>query len=199
MSHDDAIAAGLDFLSPAARAALKLNAASAYTQLVPQQRGSEEARLALVGLTAQNVLSVPVPSSRDDAAAVLSGLWLWHDYLDESHTISQRIDSDTGSFWHAIMHRREGDFSNSKYWYARCERHPALQTLTRAAEDVTKSAPADKRIVKLTASGWDARAFVDLVQEVHNQPNDPRHALAVALQQVEWRVLFDHTLRAAGG
>jgi hypothetical protein len=199
MAQDDVNATGLDFLSPAARAVLKLNPAAAYTQLVPQHRGSEEARLELVGLTAQNVLAVPVPSSRDDAAAVLSALWLWHDYLDESHTISQQIQSDTGSFWHAIMHRREGDFSNSKYWYARCEGHPALATLNRAAEDVTKSAPADKRILKLTANGWDARSFVDLVQEVHNQPNDPRHALAVSLQQVEWRVLFDHTLRAAVG
>src|SRR5689334_9801012 len=109
MEQDDAIAGGLDFLSPAARAVLKLNSAAAYTQLVPQQRGSEEARLALAGLSAQNVLSVPVPSSRDDAAAMLSALWLWHDYLDESHTLSQKIESDTGSFWHAIMHRREGD------------------------------------------------------------------------------------------
>jgi hypothetical protein len=199
MSQDDAISAGLDFLSPAARAVLKLNRAAAYTDLVPQKHGSEDARLALAALTAEKVLSVPVPSSRDDAAAVLSGLWLWHDYLDESHTISQGIGSDTGSFWHAIMHRREGDFSNSKYWYARCERHPALPTLTRFAEDVTRQAPADKRIVKLTASGWDPRAFVDLVQEVHNQPNDPRHALAVTLQQVEWRVLFDHSVRAAVG
>jgi hypothetical protein len=197
MEQDDAIAGGLDFLSPAARAVLKLNSAAAYTQLVPQQRGSEEARLALAGLSAQNVLSVPVPSSRDDAAAVLSALWLWHDYLDESHTLSQKIESDTGSFWHAIMHRREGDFSNSKYWYARCEHHPALPTLARAAEDVTKSAPADKRIFKLTAHGWDPRAFVDLVQDVHNKPNDPHHAIAVALQQVEWRVLFDHCVRAA--
>jgi len=199
MSHDDAFAAGLDFLSPTARAVLKLNAAGAYAELVPQHRGADDARLALAGITAENVLSVPVPGSRDDAAAVVSGLWLWHDYLDESHTISQQITSDTGSFWHAIMHRREGDFSNSKYWYARCQTHPALVTLTRAAEDVTRSSPADTRIVKLTAQGWDPRAFVDLVQEVHRQPTDPRHALAVTLQQVEWRVLFDHSLRAAVG
>src|SRR4051794_38514633 len=150
MAQDDANVAGLDFLSPAARAILKLNPAAACTQLVPQCGGPEDVRLALAGLSADRLLTVPVPGSRDDAAAALAGLWLWHDFLDESHTISQGIQSDTGSFWHAIMHRREGDFSNSKYWYARCENHPALPTLARAAEDVTKSAPADKRIFKLT-------------------------------------------------
>jgi hypothetical protein len=37
-----------------------------------------------------------------------------------------RDATDSLSFWHAIMHRREGDFWNSKYWYARCRNHPAL-------------------------------------------------------------------------
>ena len=51
------------------------------------------------------------------AAACHSGLWLLHNYLDESHQISQEISSATGSFWHGIMHRREADFSNAKYWF----------------------------------------------------------------------------------
>ena len=44
----------------------------------------------------------------------MSGLWLLAGDLDRSHTISQSIGSAEGSFWHAIMHRREGDFGNSK-------------------------------------------------------------------------------------
>jgi hypothetical protein len=47
----------------------------------------------------------------------MSGLWLLAGDLDRSHTISQGIGSAEGSFWHGIMHRREGDFSNSKYWF----------------------------------------------------------------------------------
>jgi hypothetical protein len=50
------------------------------------------------------------------------------------------IESTTGSFWHAIVHRREGDFANSKYWYHRASGHPILATL-----------------------GWDPMAFVDEV------------------------------------
>ena len=53
----------------------------------------------------------------DMAQACLAGLWLYHDFLDESHSISQEIATSTGSFWHGIMHRREPDPSNAKYWF----------------------------------------------------------------------------------
>jgi hypothetical protein len=74
-----------------------------------------------------NALFLPRPV-RDPkmARACLAGLWLRFDFLEESHRISQEIDSPTGSFWHAIMHRREGDFGNSKYWWRRVGKHPAL-------------------------------------------------------------------------
>jgi len=49
---------------------------------------------------------------RDMARACLAGLWLSHDFLDESHTISQEIATPTGSYWHGLMHRREPDASN---------------------------------------------------------------------------------------
>jgi hypothetical protein len=48
-----------------------------------------------------------VSSTRTDACR--AGLLLWNDDLDASHTIAQDIEDVTGSYWHAIMHRREGD------------------------------------------------------------------------------------------
>src|SRR5262245_4732963 len=42
------------------------------------------------------------PDDRDMAACCVAGVWLLHDYLDESHTISQGIDTTSGSFWHGI-------------------------------------------------------------------------------------------------
>ena len=49
---------------------------------------------------------------RDDdlAQCALSGIWLLHNFLDRSHEISQDINTREGSFWHAIMHRLEGDY-----------------------------------------------------------------------------------------
>ena len=103
------------------------------------------------------------------------------------------------AYWHAIMHRREGDFSNSKYWYARCADHPVMKILTPAAEDLGRQGRADKSIFRLTAHGWHPEAFVDLVEAVYEKPTDPRHDLAVALQRLEWRTMLDATIRAAVG
>jgi hypothetical protein len=122
--------------------------------------------------------------------AMLAGLWLWHDGLEESHRISQSMNDAIGSFWHAIMHRREGDFSNSKYWYAKTSGHPLFETLAREAGDAINHLPADKRLLRIVAIGWNANALVDLVESVHENPKDPAYKAAVELQRLEWRVLF---------
>jgi hypothetical protein len=186
----------LDRLSERARRALRLNVSSAYNELVPRQPGPHEARTLLELLDPTNVLHA-TPKRRDDAAAALSALWLWHDFLEESHALSQQLHGSSGSFWHAIMHRREGDFSNSKYWYARCAVHPVHPSLAAQVDELIKPYPADKSLLRLTSGGWNPSGFVDLVEQVHDRPDDPRHALAVSVQHAEWRVLFDHCVRSA--
>ena len=43
----------------------------------------------------------------------LSGKW------DEAHTIVQEINTDFAMWIHAVLHKIEGDKSNSRYWYNR--------------------------------------------------------------------------------
>jgi hypothetical protein len=187
-----------DTLSATAHSLLKLDPAAAYTALVVRGEGNREAAEVLRSLTPDTLFAKPVVS-RSDAEAVLSGLWLWHDWLDSSHTLSQSIHTPTGSFWHAIMHRREGDFSNAKYWYARCTAHPVLRSMVAYANDILNPLPADKSLLPLTRDRWDPDAFVDLAEAVHDRPDDPRHKPAIMLQKLEWRLLFDHSRRAATG
>ena len=78
--------------------------------------------------------------SNDFAHAVKSGLYLWNDCLKESHRISQKIESETGSFWHAIMHRREPDFSNSKYGWGKVGQHPLFADLHGSALQILAGA-----------------------------------------------------------
>jgi hypothetical protein len=39
----------------------------------------------------------------------------WH----KSHNIAQDYSDETANWIHAVLHKIEGDESNSKYWYAR--------------------------------------------------------------------------------
>src|SRR5262245_42612875 len=99
-------------------------------RLAPLRPGSlhPAARPALKEFDPLNDLGREV-ADRDAAMACYSGLWLYHDGLDESHAISQDLDTAEGSFWHAIMHRREPDAWNSKYWWRRVGDHAVLGRL----------------------------------------------------------------------
>src|SRR5580765_7484012 len=86
-------------------------------------------KAALDALTPEQLLAPTKVLSPDDALLVKAALYLKHGFLDASHKISQQIETPNGSYWHAIMHRKEGDFSNSKYWYRRVGEHPVLAAL----------------------------------------------------------------------
>jgi hypothetical protein len=170
----------------------------AYAELVPRGGTPALATAALGSVSADQLFDGKVVS-RVDADGALAGLWLWLDGLDESHQIVQSAQSGTLAFWHAVMHRREGDFWNSKYWYARCRSHPVLGELGPAARELLGTeSPALRHV--LEGDAWDADGFVDLVERVHVNPaSDPLRQAAVQLQRLEWRHLFAHCARRAVG
>ncbi|HMB95262.1 MAG TPA: hypothetical protein VKK61_04410 [Tepidisphaeraceae bacterium] len=200
MRQDDSNLAEVDSLSSIGRQLLRLDAEHAYLRLVVDSPGNLAAKSMLESLSAGDLIDGPIPIiNRSDAQGVMAGLWLRHDWLEESHRISQQLETSSGSMWHAIMHRREGDFSNSKYWYNRAAAHPVLKTLPARAGETINNFPADKSVFRIIASGWNPAAFVDLVEAVHDKPNDPRHRLATVIQEIEWRLLFEHCTRGASG
>ncbi len=197
MSDTNITDPGPDFLTPLAISAMQFRP-DAYRELVIQGGASDVARNLLGQVKPQALLKVPVMNG-DDARAMLGGLWLWMDALHECHEIVQDLIGPTGSFWHAIMHRREGDFSNAKYWYARCADHRALRLVSALAMDVVGRHTHDKSILRIASGEYNPTALVDLVEEIHDQPGDPRYDAAVRLQQMEWEALFNHCAYEAAG
>jgi hypothetical protein len=186
-----------DLLSPAAQRCLAPD--GLYRRLVVTGDGEPINEAVLRTLTAENVLSVPIVDP-DEAAGVVAGLWLLNDWLERSHTISQSIESSTGSFWHAIMHRREGDFNNAKYWYGKCRNHPSMTEMARRGSEVVAASSASNEARAVVGRGWDAYALVDFIESFYDAADDhPPLKLAQDLQRLEWDILFDHTLRCAAG
>jgi hypothetical protein len=133
------------------------------------------------------------------AECCLAGLWLYHDYFDESHRISQDIPSATGSYWHSILHRREPDGWNSKYWLDRTGRHPVFPELQDAARGLAAwEAPRPETRFLVEQAQWDPYRFVDLC-EACRAGQSPAEDLCRRIQEAEWRLLFDFCYRRAIG
>lgn len=50
----------------------------------------------------------------------LRSLWFARKgHWDKAHDIAQEIDTEMGSWIHALLHLIEGDLGNAGYWYAR--------------------------------------------------------------------------------
>ena len=162
-------------------------------------RPNAAARGALDQLSLDAVFAHARVVDREMAACCISGAWLLHDYLDESHKISQDIETLSGSFWHGIMHRREGDFSNAKYWFRRVGKHPVLDLVGQRAAEMAAVRGAESSGKKLITGGaWDPLAFIDLVESSVRGHGDARE-LCLDIQQAECELLFDYCYRAAVG
>jgi hypothetical protein len=114
--------------------------------------------------------------------AAAAGLWLRFDFLDESHAISQAAETPECNCWHAIVHRREPDAWNSKYWWRRVGNHPVLDRVRERAPGVGYAFTTPE-------------AFVDFCERARGTGSADEET-ARRVQALEWQLLFDHCCRA---
>ncbi|QDT67229.1 hypothetical protein MalM25_01260 [Planctomycetes bacterium MalM25] len=152
-------------------------------------------RDALEVLSAEVVLELEERTPIIDQGAFeccLAGVWLLHGFLDEAHAICQDVPSASGSYWHGVMHRREGDHWNADYWFRRAGDHPAGARIASAAVEHPETVEA------ALGGRWDPHRFNELVKQAKSA-GGPLEAACLAVQRAEWRALFDHDWRRAIG
>jgi hypothetical protein len=143
-------------------------------ELFPRGCADEAARSQLASAPADQLFR----AARDPHAA-LAGLYLYFSCLNEAHEIAQSLDNREGSFWHAMMHRMEGDIGNSRYWFHRVPSHPVYPLLQREAEVLGYRTPGR----------WDPSGFAGFCESAPDTKNED---LAKRVQLAEWQLLFDY-------
>jgi hypothetical protein len=141
--------------------------------------------------TARRVESVLRNSPELRGSLTEAGIWLLAGDLNRSHEVSQKWETREGSYWHGIMHRREGDFWNAKYWFRKVGPHPVIEQLAQHLSENPSlfEASTPLPIRELSSPTTVAASLVDCCERaLSSQPEQ-----ANAWQRIcwlEWQFLF---------
>lgn len=155
-----------------------------------------------------------LPGSASTAMIALkAGLHLCNDSLDESHSYSQEIEDDAaGCYWHGLMHRMEGDYSNSKYWFYQARAHPAMLSIgSKAAQwmgsgiDRIAAAAQQDRMIELLREmqhqqAWNPSLLTDAIEmQESGLVSENTRGVLQYLQRLELIELLAYSRAAANG
>ena len=181
----------------------KLEAGNPLPPLVPQKAWNSELTDALESASLDELFEGESLKNTTFAEAIKSGLLLWNDALDESHNISQELGNQTGSYWHGIMHRREPDYSNSKYWFGKVGTHPIFPALRERALELFEGAQnpsdalADIGQAIAAQEEWDAYQFIDWCQAAEGNADSDVTRFLQQVQAEEIKLLLAYSYRNA--
>lgn len=126
---------------------------------------------------------------------LLQALWLLAGDLERSHHLSQSDSTPEGSFWHGIMHRREGDYGNAKYWFHRVGPHPVVEQLAEMIEE--RRSGFEARDLPLDGL-LDLRRQNDVLVDLSRSALSDHPQWQTDAQRIcwwQWQLLLRHGLR----
>jgi hypothetical protein len=169
---------------PAVQEILKLDGAG--ERLMPLTQGESFSEAARDAIRSAGVCGLFMGSRAPEAA--LAGLYLYFSCWDDAHETAQAIPTPEGSYWHAILHRQEPDDWNSGYWFRQLGRHAIFPKLAECASDFYEK----------PLTQWDPIRFVELCANARQQPGSELERRALAVQRIEWQLLFDYCAAKSG-
>jgi hypothetical protein len=119
-------------------------------------------------------------------ALIRGGLYYAVDAIHEAHVVFQEASGDLGAYWHGMVHRREGDFENARYWFRRAGKLPFFDSLHHAA--------CEHSAVMARQANWDPYLFTGECEQARFGAEEGIKQLA-ALQLIEFEGVFDYCWR----
>ena len=172
----------------------KLLAAAGLPEMGPGPRANVLPEVELNDAASKLFKSSP---SRPETRELVRGLiLLWHDHLDAAHGIAQEIENADGSFLHGIVHRREPDYGNAKYWFRHAGHHARFPEIARRVMVLPALKSQRDLQSKLAPNGeWDAFVFIDLCEQSEKVSTADATAQALReIQGIETEVLLEYWL-----
>lgn len=154
--------------------------------------------------------SRPRVLSDSECAAARCALLTWHDHFDPAHAIAQELETPIGSWLHAILHRREADYSNAKYWLHRAgglpaaamglippprDSNPSREIWSLLKFDLERGDGSSVGISSVCPIGsWDSTALVDACRAALRSGATPQLEFLKRLQALELLTILESRL-----
>ena len=150
----------------------------------------------------------PLPLVRQEL--MRCAILLWHDHHEVAHEICQQIETPDGSWLHGILHRREPDYGNARYWFHRVGRHPGFSMLADHVNFFLAVSEREQQpekflqppmgelfhpvAARLVPQGqWDPFAFVAACEEAAGRSGSAAQRECLRqIQKLEFEVLLEY-------
>ena len=117
---------------------------------------------------------------------VRAALFYYHNALDDSHKQAAKTEGDLAAYWHGMVHRREGDFENARYWMRRAGEQPVFPEMQGRASDASLHMSRQAK--------WDPFLFIHLCEQYKYGETEYKKEIG-QLQRVEFAAMFDYVWR----
>ncbi len=123
-------------------------------------------------------------------------LWLRIGVIDPTHEIVQRGSTSMEGYLHGVVHRLEGDYWNSNYWFKQVRDSPLLQSLSKSMQQKLHDAGLTSIAASLKIFKSNKFEPTELVAAIENQVKQiDRDSYAVNNMEricwLEWSSLWE--------